>query len=87
MFMTRIGFWGPLYYNHNEEPPKKKYSSASAWIVRAAPVRQRIPKVWQTNYVQRSVKQNGDACPKRRLLSCVAPRRICPRCGIPPTRG
>ena len=21
-FIIRIGFWGPLYYNSNEEPPK-----------------------------------------------------------------
>ena len=21
-FVTRIGFWGPLYHNHNKEPPK-----------------------------------------------------------------
>ena len=22
-FIIRIGFWGPLYYNHSKEPPKK----------------------------------------------------------------
>ena len=21
--MIRIGFWGPMYYNHNKEPPKQ----------------------------------------------------------------
>ena len=26
--LFRIGFWGPLYYNHNKEPPKP-YSNYS----------------------------------------------------------
>ena len=35
--IIRIGFWGPLYYNCNKEPPK------IVWVIMKAPILLEVP--------------------------------------------
>ena len=41
--IIRIGFWGPLYYNYNEEPPKNSIGNHSGPILQGLGLRDKKP--------------------------------------------